>query len=111
MLEGLTAFNFALLSRFDLPRLYDSGVRYQREQPGREQWWTIPQVLERGYGDCEDLSAWRAAELRSMGVPAFAYVIRSGPRMFHAVVRYPDGSIEDPSRALGLKPRKKGRNG
>lgn len=107
-LEGLTATNYCLLARSrKAPALYASGVRYQREPRGREQWQTAPQVLRAGFGDCEDLAAWRAAELRIQGIPAKATVIRTGPKMFHAVVQHPDGSIEDPSRRLGMKGGKK----
>lgn len=108
LLEGLTALNYVFLSRFDVPPLYKSGVRYRREQPGREQWLTIPEVLDEGFGDCEDLAAWRAAEIRLKGLPAFVRVVRSGRRSFHAIVQRPDGTIEDPSKVLGMKPRKRG---
>lgn len=103
-LEGLTAVNYCLLAKSaKVPSLYGSGVRYRREPKGTEHWQTAPEVLSRGYGDCEDLAAWRAAELRVAGIPAQAYVLRTGPKLFHAVVRYPDGRIEDPSKKLGMK--------
>jgi hypothetical protein len=77
--------------------------------------------------DCEDLAGHRAAELRCLplwlcaeqelpdvaaalasgelaGIPARAVCIRTGKRVYHAVVKWPDGSIEDPSRRLGMKP-------
>lgn len=105
-LEGLTATNYCLLVKSKrAPSLYGSGVRYRREPRGREHWQTVPEVLRAGYGDCEDLAAYRAAELRVAGIPARADVIRTGPKTFHAVVMYPDGSIEDPSRKLGMKGR------
>ena len=85
--------------------LYVSGVRYQAEPPGKEDWLTAPQVLRAGFGDCEDLAGWRAAEYRVMGIPARAVAIRTGPKMFHAVVQLPDGSYEDPSKRLGMKGR------
>jgi len=103
-LKGLTAVDVVLLRRKpNCPKLYASGVRYRAEPPGRERWLTIPRVLRAGVGDCEDLAAWRAAELQVAGVAAQAIVIRSGPRKFHAVVRWPDGRIEDPSKKLGMK--------
>jgi len=103
-LEGLTATNYCLLLRSKrAPGLYSSGVRYRREPRGREHWQTAPEVLRAGHGDCEDLAAYRAAELRVAGIPARAAVIRTGPRMYHAVVMHPDGSIEDPSKRLGMK--------
>ena len=105
-LEGLTAVNAVLLARAarPVPRLYDSGVRYKREAPGREDWLHVGQVLKRKSGDCEDLSAWRAAELRVYDAePARVVVIRTGPRTLHAVVQRADGRVEDPSRLLGMR--------
>lgn len=105
-LEGLVACNYAILAKSKrCPGIYSAGVVYKRERKGREQWQTAPEVLRAGFGDCEDLAAWRAAELRVAGIPARAVVIRTGPKMFHAVVRYPDGHIEDPSKRLGMKGR------
>lgn len=105
-LEGLVAANAVILARAGtVRRLYASGVRYQRER-GTEDWRTIPQVLRAGRGDCEDLAAWRAAELRVYDAePARAIVRRSGPKTLHAVVVRADGRIEDPARRLGMKGR------
>lgn len=91
-----------------VPPLYRSGVRYRREAPPAagpryERFQMIPEVLRNRAGDCEDLSAWRVAELRLSGVRAMPWIIRSGQRLFHVQVRYPDGRIEDPSRRLGMK--------
>jgi hypothetical protein len=99
--EGLVAVNYVELQRFALPLLYDSGVTYQREPRGRERWQTATETLRLQRGDCEDLAAWRAAELRFYeGDPAIVEIIRTGPRQFHAVVMRGDGTIEDPSRRL-----------
>lgn len=111
-LEGLTAMAFVTLATQKLPPLYRSGVRYEQEplRDGKrqERWLTPDQVYAQRWGDCEDLAAWRAAELRQRGIPARAVAIRTGAKKFHAVVRWPDGSIEDPSRLLGMgKPRSK----
>jgi hypothetical protein len=80
--------------------------------------------------DCEDLAGHLAGQHRvapavDMGVqnaltrfgaesiiagclyPARAVCRRSGKRVYHAVVEHPDGTIEDPSRALGMRPRKR----
>lgn len=114
-LEGLTALNYVLLARLgrDLPPLYESGVRYRPERgglltggPTRERWQNILELYEKKHGDCEDLACALAAEYRYHdGIPAQAVVYRSGRRRFHAVVRLPDGEIEDPSKALGMKRR------
>lgn len=108
-LEGLVQLGVADLSTWGmhgdpLPPLYMAGVRYEREQ-GTERWLLPSQVAACGVGDCEDLAAWRAAELRCSGEDptARAIVVRSGPRTWHAVVERGDGGIEDPSRVLGME--------
>lgn len=84
-----------------LPLLYASGVRYQRER-GTEHWLGPVDVLRLGAGDCEDLVAWRVAELRQQGINAAPHCYAPAPGLVHCVVRWPDGSIEDPSRKLGM---------
>lgn len=83
-----------------LPPLYESGVVYRPESP--DTWSTADLVLARGWGDCEDLTAWRVAELRARGVGAVGDVYRVRPGQWHAVVQLPDGSVEDPSLRLGM---------
>jgi hypothetical protein len=100
LLEGLAAASYVQLRRYALPRLYESGVYYQREPKGRERWQTAVETYRRGAGDCEDLTAWRVAELRFDGEPARGIVIPTGPRRYHAIVERADGSLEDPSRRL-----------
>ena len=103
-LEGLTALNQVVLEGGPFPRLYDAGVRYKREP--MEAWKHAGLVMRDRAGDCEDLSAWRAAELRVTGEDPGAHVwtYRTGPNRLHAVVRRSDGSIEDPSVMLGMQP-------
>jgi hypothetical protein len=105
-----------------LPALYESGVRYQEEPPGHEDWLDAPEVVRQGVADCEDLAAYRAAELRvaghdcepvikwqwipremmlAQGYPASKLPDR-GVWMVHCCVRFPDGSVEDPSKILGM---------
>lgn len=56
------------------PRVYKSGVHYERER-GTEEWLDIPTILEGGsypgefpgpWDDCEGLACWRVAELREL---------------------------------------------
>lgn len=103
LLEGLVLLNLWLLAeRSALPPLYRSGVVYQRER-GTERWQTVEQVFKAGRGDCEDLCAWRVAELRRAGEHgAVAIVDKTGPRLWHVRVMREDGTIEDPSRILGM---------
>ena len=94
--------------------LYDSGIRYVEEPPGRDDWQDIAETLERQEGDCEDLACWRVAELRvRLGERAATHVVtvqdlpdpRTGDVVttYHIAVRRADGRLEDPSRLLGMK--------
>jgi len=92
-----------------LPVLYRSGIRYQREPPGREWWQDIYVNFKRRNGDCEDLACHRAAELRVIynreAVPFITWRMFAGDVRMHALVmvKGPDGwRIEDPSRKLGM---------
>lgn len=105
LLEGFVRLNVWLLANHSqLPPLYGAGVRYEREA-GTEIWKPAPRVFSDRFGDCEDLAAWRAAELRLAGEDARAIATRlhSGSRVWHAVVQRANGDIEDPSLALGMK--------
>jgi hypothetical protein len=106
LVEALVAANRALLRSLPVPRLFESGVRYQAEGPSTDDWQDIATTLERGNGDCEDLAAWWIAELREAGELAAAPLIHwypSGDRTwYHVLVRRADGTVDDPSRALGM---------
>lgn len=123
LLDCLTGINLSYLrDNPQTPELYKAGVRYQREVPEEyaffrgaewvkkgtgELFRDIPEVIAKGGGDCEDLVAWRVAELRYRGVqarPTFRWQELKGGRMlYHILVNHPDGGIEDPSRALGME--------
>ncbi len=104
--EGLTALNYDMMRQAGVagggfPALYDSGVVYRREKRGQEDWQPATRLLGAGQGDCEDLAAYRAAELRVDGEPATVAIKPTrGGTMYHAVVRRASGAIEDPSRIL-----------
>lgn len=102
LLEGLVRLaGVDLANNPQLPPLYSGAVRYRREKP--DKWLTPSDVFAQGYGDCEDLAAWRCAEIRSQGGQCSAVAYRTGRRMWHVVVRHSDGRIEDPSKRLGMK--------
>lgn len=104
MLDALVKLDLLELSRNRFPPLYRAEVRYQREPlfQGRfEQWKPISQIIRDGHGDCEDLACWRTAELKQAKVNAKPWLIKHGT-IWHVVVKLPDGSIEDPSRRLGM---------
>ena len=108
-LDALTAIDRLYLgTHLRTPLLYKAGVRYQHENLGCEDWADVPTVIGNRWGDCEDLACWRAAELQLRGIPARAVQKppkRIGPDLwlYHIVVRWPNGRIEDPSRILGMK--------
>jgi len=106
-----------------IPPLYRSGVRYKEEPVSweLEHFDTIPVVLGRKWGDCDDLAPWRAAELRFTGEDPHANImvkwkgLPNGKRLYHVVVRRSNakadgkfffadkrGVYEDPSRVLGM---------
>jgi hypothetical protein len=108
-LWGLCRVAFVQLSESPYPSLYTSGVRYRREPFGQERWLGPRDVLRLGYGDCEDLVAWRVGELwlqRGMQA-AEPRCYAPMPGLIHCVVRTPRG-MEDPSRQLGMSPASKG---
>jgi hypothetical protein len=106
--------------------LYQSGVRFRPERTSYEEFADLLTVLRRGWGDCDDLIAWRCAELRESGVKATARIYWRPPKnpkrpkwQMHAQLRHPigcscplcrnqatavrnEGRIEDPSRYLGM---------
>jgi hypothetical protein len=84
------------------PSVYAAGLRYVPETPGeREKWQTAPELLARGFGDCEDLSSYTVARYIVRGVPAMAGVFPTDSG-FHIVVILPNGDIEDPSARTGM---------
>jgi hypothetical protein len=111
-----------------IPPLYESGVYYQEDPPGEENWKDVPAVLKDGHGDCDRLVAWRVAELQVAGIDAEPIikwqqvpkdvmislghpshmVPENGISMVHVCVGWPgwrsgDPSlVEDPSKILGM---------
>lgn len=131
------------------PALYNAGVYWEAEKPtgrsaceggdGQERFLGPRQVMRDGKADCEDMAAWRVAELRTghvnwratkRGLPPFpghpralvlpapwptrlspvidvrpAFFSREvapGNWVYHILCWWPDGTLEDPSRELGM---------
>lgn len=110
LLEALVALDRTYLRHHAVKGLYRSGVVYGRTV----EWDTIPAVLQRGYGDCKSLTAWRIAELRERGIecrPVFRWVRRkNGRKDFHILVATQRGVgdvWEDPSKTLGMDDERK----
>ena len=108
-LEGLTGVNEVLMRRDpSIPPLYASGARWELkpDDPSDTRWRYANEVATDGWGDCQALAAYRAAELRVNGTDPAAHVrvYPTGKNKYHAVVARGDGSVEDPSVALGMMP-------
>ncbi len=128
-LRGVILANRLLIRSGVIPALYNSGVRYRPEPwgPGVEEFADALTVLRRGWGDCDDLSPWRTAELQEQGdakadskiswktrckncgakvnnkdAPCPRCGSRRFNRVFHVVTRRGDGRVEDPSQYLGM---------
>lgn len=114
LLSALTAWNVATMRRaraagLVVPPLYAGHLQYIEEDYRSihpEDWLDWLEVNLQGGGDCEDLACYRAAELQLAGEsarPVFhRRAMRDGRTMFHIFVERGDGSLEDPSRLLGM---------
>ncbi len=108
LVECLVRVDQWALSKWHFPPLYQSGIVYEAEPAGVEVWQSSPALDLRGRGDCEDLAAHRTSEHRFDGREATTNMDLSGRtsfggRLYHFNVRLKDGSIEDPSRVLGME--------
>jgi len=107
MLEALIYANVLYLQHCpETPPLYAAGVPYVVEPPGRDNWQDIPRTLAIREADCEDLACYRIAELRVRGENALPHVTskKIGTfTLFHIQVMRGDGTVEDPSRILGMR--------
>jgi hypothetical protein len=107
LLEALIAADIEYLRVCpSTPSLYDSGVVYEEEPGERDNWQDIPETLGLGNGDCEDLGCWRIAELRfraeERATPFITWREVGDRTVYHIAVRRSDGTVEDPSRLLGM---------
>ena len=98
------------MRRVPMPLLYGSGIRYQLEPNAGtfEQWKSPIQTFESGWGDCDDLTIYRVAELLARGergaeAQVLAVTTPLGVKM-HARVWRGTGVAEDPSILLGANP-------
>lgn len=106
-----------LYDLYDDPRYAKFRVKYGREPwagTGLEEFAPIHVCLSRGWGDCDDLAPWRAAEIwEREHRPADIFIYwRPNTQVWHLQVRHWNshaerkagikGRIEDPSRLLGM---------
>ena len=110
--EGLVLLNVEQLQHaraagVATPSIYACGARYRREHGG-ERWQSVAEMMQSRppSGDCEDLAAWRVAEMRLTGEDASVRIVRTSRGTFHAIVQHADGTLEDPSRILHAAERR-----
>jgi hypothetical protein len=109
-LETSTRANEALARHGLLPDLgaaLAAGARWAPEPWPFEEFALAHTVAGRKVGDCDDYAAWLAGQLRAAGdTRARAFVYRTGPSRWHAVVQDGRGRVLDPSVWAGMPTRK-----
>lgn len=96
---------FALWAQIHpLPPLFETDIRYRLEPnhgTGIERFDNPWDVLQRGWGDCDDLVAYRLTELKAAGVRATAHRTKTRSnwqgKNIHVLVRLSPTQFEDPS--------------
>lgn len=112
-LNAFCRWNKYLFLTRALPPLYESGIRYVREDepadphpnfPKIERWQMADVLSVTKRGDCEDLCLYRVGWLRAkLGDQAAFFRLTNRGNMWHVTVRRADGVIEDPSARLGMR--------
>lgn len=112
-LASVVILNMATLKaepRF--PLLYQSGVVFRNEPRGVETFIDCVECLKQGWGDCAHVAAWKVAEYNvRYGLCARLCISwkrypQHGLRLFHVMVRLPDGRIENVTRILTMLEKK-----
>lgn len=102
-LEKATELNAEYLRTHAVPPLYEAGIRYAPDSMS-ESFSLIPAVQDRGFGDADDIVAWRVAELRALGERAQIRVTwktgTAGQKIYGVQVLRSNGTIEDPVEIL-----------
>lgn len=111
-LEATTRANEALAARGMLPDMGEAlrnGVRWRPEPWLGERFDLAPDVVSRGWGDCDDWGPWLAAQLRAAGEEARAFARQTSPTRWHVEVERGDGQILDPSKWAGMPTSSRGK--
>lgn len=94
------------LRRRPLPPLYETGVHFKPEPwagLGTEEWASPYTVFERNWGDCDDLSLFRCAQLLAHDVPAnIVETWLSGTKRHHFLIRRGPGEFKPAAVAAQL---------
>jgi hypothetical protein len=99
VLEGFVQAACIIVQAGVVPPYPDAmpNIRYSEEPAGSEEWWLPNQVVEAGWGDCEDLAIWCAAGDRVTGNDpgSRAVLVQTGVGRLHCMVQHSDGRYED----------------
>ena len=101
------------LKRRPLPDFYSLKLRYCPEPTSNaaEEWVDPYVVMERGYGDCDDLVIFRLGQILAASnwsladgtgtLPAWPCIAwERGTGNYHVLIRHRDGSTEDPAKIM-----------
>lgn len=115
VMRGVVEWNRILIRQGLVPPLLEAlargRVRYRSEPRAWrkffEEFASALVVLERGWGDCDDLAPWLCADLREKGDEKADLLVYwrpkpSGAMAFHVQVRRGNGDVLDPSRLGGM---------
>jgi hypothetical protein len=100
--DALAASSAKLMRKWGLPPLYGSHIRPQLDPDhgsGVERFRLPIQTFRQGWGDCDALSVYRAAERIAAGQHGSVRIDWTGPEM-HARVRLSPTVIEDPWKII-----------
>jgi len=97
-LESITRLNQAMIRSGAVPPWTPDlaqNVQWKPEPWGDEHFDDAATVLARGWGDCDDLSPWKAASMRETGEDpgARSVLLPSGPNTYHAMVQQSNGEL------------------
>jgi len=102
--EALSAVNERFLRDHpEVPKLYEcKRIRYIDD--GGVSWKDLVEIMRTQMGNCQSLSAWRLAELRTEGENASVHLyLTDGDELrYHVAVRRASGAIEDPSKNFSV---------
>lgn len=111
-LEATSLANAEAIRRGEVPHIEDARLgRKIRWAPepflDGEHFDLADQVLQRGWGDCDDLAPWLTGSLLASGDDpgARSRVYKTGKNRWHVVTETSDGKILDPSRWAGMGKR------
>lgn len=86
--------------------ILETPVFYKREPKGQNRFLNIRDLLDLGYGDCEDLAAALVSYFIFLKYEARPVLTQTGPHLYHVTVEVKEQGkwVQiDPSRIKGMK--------